>query len=251
MNNEATTALIAALAALRDEASVRTDNARNQYHAANDLPKGSKGKRDAITTATANLKASTDVLEGLRLKIRAATKGKARAIVEASLATLDHRDADPIIRQVLAARHDPRRQSAVYWDDCPHGVHARITLDGVGLPSYIELSMLATPAERKAQTDLWIERAKTDEGRAAAQPYIDTPDAYPLSHFGSSVTVSRGYGDKGDTYGVNGSTFSTHDDDEAARLQTLHEVAWHLRSALNGADLPKVNDLEDLLEGKA
>ena len=249
MNNETTTALLAALVALRDEASSRADNARNQYHAANALPKGTKGKRDAVTTASATLKASTDVLEGLRIKIRDATKGKARAIVDAAMATLDHRDADPIVRQVLAARYDPRRQSAVYLDDRRYGVHARITLDNVGLPSYIELSMLATLGERKEQVDLWLSRAKTDKDKADAQPYIDNPNAYPLSHFGSSVTVSRGFGEYGDTYGVNGSTFSTHNDDEAARLQILHEVAWHLRSALNDADLPKVNDLEDLMEG--
>ena len=249
MNNETTTALLAALVALRDEASNRASNARNQYDAANALPKGTKGKRDAVTTADATLKASTDVLESLRLKIRDAMKVKARAIVAAAMATLDHPNADPIARQVLAARHDPRHQSAVTLGR-HHGVHARVTVDGVGLPSYIELSLLATPAEHREQVERWLSRATTDEGKAAAQVYLDKPDAYPLSHFGSSVTVSRGYGGHSDTYGVNGSTFTVgHDNDLAARLQILHEVAWHLRSALNGADLPKVNDLEDLMEG--
>jgi len=250
MKDTTTTALLAALSALRDEASKRVEAAQASLTAAQALPKGKRGKRDAVTQADANRTAAWGLLNEIKAKIREAMKGDARAAVEAALATLDHRDADPILRQALAARHDKRRQAAIHPDDTAHGVHVRVSLDRFGLPNYIELSMLATPDEHRKTVEMWLARATTDEQKAAAQVYLDNPEAHPLDHFGSSVTISLGHGDTRNTYGVNGSTFSTHNDDEAARLRTLHDVAWHLRSALNDADLPKQEELEKILDGE-
>lgn len=241
--------LLTTLVALRDEATKRLDTARLAVATATDAPKGTKGKRDAIARATGEQATAAEALLSITRKIREAMRSKAKAIVEASLATLDHRDADPILRQALVARKDERRQAAITLDGNPHGVHIRVSLDSYGLPDYIELHLLSNEAERREQIDRWLSQAKTPEALAKIQPYIDKPDENPLTHFGSSVTLSRGHGKNRNTYGVNGSTFSTHDDDEAARLRTLHDVAWHLRSALNDADLPKVEDLEQILEG--
>ena len=248
-NDTQTPALLAVLIALRDEAAKRHTDAHAGVTAAQALPKGKRGKREAVTLADAKRTAAAESLAGIKGKIREAMKAKARSVVESCLATLDHRDADPILRQALAARHDKRRQAAIRPDDTAHGVHAHVSLDRFGLPDYIELSRLATPSERQEQVARWIAQAKTPEAKAEAQAFLDHPEAHPLSHFGSSVTLSRGHGEHRNTYGVNGSTFNTHDEEEAVRLRTLHDVAWHLRSALNDADLPKVEELEEILDG--
>lgn len=249
MNEETSAALLAALVALRDEAGKRLEAAQSAVTAANALPKGTRGKRDAITAADATRTAALGVWNEMRAKIREAMRSKVKAVVEASLATLDHRDSDPVLSKIVSARRDKRRQVAITWEGRYWGVHARVSFDRFGLPEYIELGMLATPDEHLAQVTRWIERATTEDAKADAKVFLDAPDAHPLAHFGSSVTVSRGHGDHRNTYGVNGSTFSTHDDGEAQRLRILHDVAWHLRFVLNAADLPKVEDLEEILDG--
>lgn len=233
--------------ALRDAAFERLTTARTAHAEVNALPKGTRGKAARLETTWAVVEAANAAYQDARQAIRKVNRGKAVALVDAALDRLA--GVNSVARQVLVARTDRRRQAAVHVVGHAFGVHVRLSLDAYGMPNYVELSMLATADEYRNQVDHWLSRATTPEARANVQPFIDAPEANPLAHFGSSVTLSRGHGDNANRYGVNGSTFSTHNDDEAARLRLLHAVAWDLMDALNAADLPKAEDLENLVEG--
>lgn len=249
-----TTAVVAALALVRQTADERLDAARRASAEALALPKGTRGKAAKVKATRDEVFAAAEQVAVIRGAVREAHRPLVEALVERTLATLDHRDADPIVRQAMAARHHRLGVSAIRLDDDlvgqAFGVHCRLTRDAYGLPQYFELRMLATPDEHRKHVNRWLEKATTPEARADVQPYIDDPGANPIAQGGVSISVGRAWSSStSTTFSVNASTYQVETDEEATRLRLLIDVAFSLRFSLNAIEMPTPEALENMLEG--
>lgn len=248
-----TTAVVAALALVRQTADERLDAARRASAEALALPKGTRGKAAKVKATRDEVFAAQEQVAVIRGAVREAHRPLVEALVERTLATLDHRDADPIVRQAMAARHHRLGVSAIRLNDDlvgqPYGVHCRLTRDAYGLPQYLELRMLATPDEHRKHVNRWLEKATTPEARADVQPYIDDPGANPIAQGGVSISVGRTWRSDSTTFSVNASTYQVETDEEATRLRLLIDVAFSLRFSLNAIEMPTPEALENMLEG--
>jgi hypothetical protein len=218
------------------------------------LPKGTRGKRDAVKLAEKERDASFEALRETRQAITEAN----RSSVNAWLAGIVAGVSDPVIRQILDSRSTSRR-SLVALDLTAYDfgrVFAEVSFDSSGIPTYVEVRKLADREERIEQAKRWLDNATTKEGKEQAEGILANPDAFPYysgkSSLGS-ITIGQAwqYNDdegKACTYTLNASSWQAESNEDAADAWRLVGAACVVRSKLNASRFPSALEIRTRLE---
>jgi hypothetical protein len=247
MSNTTTTAL--ALAYALQVVSDRHAKACTASANAHALPKGTRGKAKAVTTADAERAEAWDAYQSVRNKIREANAPKVKAWVAGHWAGI----FDEILVQIFAAAESHTRSHFALRTELGN-VYASVSTDSHGLPQYIEIRKLADREERTAQGHDWLKRfSTTPEGKAHAEAIIADPDAHPYysgrTSTGSitvgqiSTWASREETDKPLGYSLNASTWQAETEEDADEAVRLVQIANLIRSKLNALALPTASTI--------